>query len=57
MRASFEGFGAFETAVTTVSVIIVQAVQAQGEATYLSGVILVVAYAIIAISFLFIEEP
>jgi len=49
-------FPPFETTVTMLSVIIVAFQVQVGEATYLSGMVLVVAYVIIAVSFVFINR-
>ena len=49
-------FPPFETTVTMLSVIIVVFQVQVGEATYLSGMVLVVAYVIIAVSFVFINR-
>ena len=49
-------FPPFETTVTMLSVIIVAFQVQVGEVTYLSGFVLVVAYVIIALSFVYLHR-
>ena len=46
-------FGAFETTVTLLAVVIVAFIVVPGESHYLSGVMLVFAYVVIALAFYF----
>mmetsp|Transcript_14801 Transcript_14801/g.19665 ORF Transcript_14801/g.19665 Transcript_14801/m.19665 type:complete len:516 (+) Transcript_14801:53-1600(+) len=48
-------FGTFQTAMTALSVIIVNSIAQQGEIHYLNGLCLVVAYIIISASFLYLS--
>ena len=49
-------FRPYETAITMLSVLIVAFQVQVGEVTYLSGVILVVAYCIISVSYIFLNR-